>query len=340
MLVPQDFNCCLGVCCCSGVARGCWRNLLVLEHFAGKGKNNLYMSSSDVEMDVPEPHGLLTPGELITDDPSWMRGHGTYGGSHHRTFASVAGQVQRTNRLLTVRALRGRYNAIIGDHVVGRITEVGNRRWKVDIGSTQDAVLQLGSVNLPGGILRRKSDDDELQMREFLKEGDLLNCEIQSLFFDGGAALHTRSLRYGKLRNGVLVQVPSSLILRQSTQSHQLEGNVEVIIGVNGYIWLRMASSNSSGTNAPATTNPGLTRLEQDTDAMQIYKDTNDYIPLTVRQTISRYANCVRMLVDKEMQIYGSRLRELYEASLTYGDAGQLLEPAVKDELCSRLTHE
>lgn len=312
-----------------------------MELLAGKGLNNLYMSSSDVEMDAPEPHGLLTPGELITDDPSWMRGHGTYGGSHHRTFASVAGQVQRTNRLLTVRALRGRYNAIIGDHVVGRITEVGNRRWKVDIGSTQDAVLQLGSVNLPGGILRRKSDDDELQMREFLKEGDLLNCEIQSLFFDGGAALHTRSLRYGKLRNGMLVQVPSSLILRQSTQSHQLEGNVEVIIGVNGYIWLRMASNNSSNSgsnNAPATTNPGLTRLEQDSDAMQIYKDTNDYVPLTVRQTISRYANCVRMLVDKEMQIYGSRLRELYEASLAYGDAGQLLEPAVKDELCSRLT--
>ena len=80
--------------------------------------------------------------------------------------------------------------------------EVGNKRWKVDIGANQEAVLMLGSVNLPGGVLRRKSETDELQMRKFLKEGDLLNAEVQSLYADGSASLHTRSLRYGKLRNG------------------------------------------------------------------------------------------------------------------------------------------
>ena len=45
-----------------------------------------------------------------------------------------------------------RYNAQIGDLVVGRITEVQPRRWKVDAGSRQDAVLMLSSVNLPGGV--------------------------------------------------------------------------------------------------------------------------------------------------------------------------------------------
>lgn len=284
--------------------------------------------SSDEEMEAPS--GLLTPGELITDDPMWMRGHGTYGGPHHKTYSSVAGSIERVNKLLTVHATHGRYISVIGDHIVGRVTEVNNKRWKVDIGSTQDAVLQLGSVNLPGGILRRKSDDDELQMREFLKEGDLLNAEIQSLYFDGGAALHTRSLRYGKLRNGVLVQVPSSLVLRQSTQSHAMDGGVEIIFGVNGAIWIRKASSaHSAGSN--------FTRLEQDSDAYQIYKDTNDEVPLATRQTISRYSNCIQMLVDAEMQIFGSRVKELYEASLAYPDAGQLLENSVKAQLTSGL---
>jgi len=36
---------------------------------------------------------------------------------------------------------------------VGRITEVQQKRWKVDVNSKLDAVLLLYSVNLPGGEL-------------------------------------------------------------------------------------------------------------------------------------------------------------------------------------------
>lgn len=58
----------------------------------------------------------------------------------------------------------------------------------------------LGSVNLPGGVLRRKSESDELQMRNFLKEGDLLNCEVQTIFNNGIASLHTRSFKIWEIK--------------------------------------------------------------------------------------------------------------------------------------------
>ena len=48
-----------------------------------------------------------------------------------------------------------RYNGEVGDIVVGRILEVGMRRWKVDTHSKLDSVLMLSSVNLPGGELVR-----------------------------------------------------------------------------------------------------------------------------------------------------------------------------------------
>ena len=35
---------------------------------------------------------------------------------------------------------------------MGRIIELGPKRWKVDIKGRQDAVLLLSSINLPGGI--------------------------------------------------------------------------------------------------------------------------------------------------------------------------------------------
>lgn len=49
--------------------------------------------------------------------------------------------------------MRCRYNGEIGDVVIGRITELVHKRWKVDINARLDAVLLLTSIQLPGGEL-------------------------------------------------------------------------------------------------------------------------------------------------------------------------------------------
>jgi len=157
---------------------------------------------------------LVVPGDVITSDSGFMRGHGTYMDDENLT-ASVAGEVQRVDKLICVRPLKTRYYGEVGDVVVGRITEVQQKRWKVEINSRLDSVLLLSSVNLPGGELRRRSAEDELTMREYLQEGDLISAEVQSVFSDGALLLHTRSLKYGKLGQGVLVQISPSLIKRQ-----------------------------------------------------------------------------------------------------------------------------
>jgi exosome complex component RRP4 len=81
--------------------------------------------------------------------------------------------------LLSVRPLKTRYTPEIGDIVVGRITEVAMKRWKIDVSAKQDAMLLLSSVNLPGGVQRRKNEADELQMRQFFSEGDALVVKLE-----------------------------------------------------------------------------------------------------------------------------------------------------------------
>jgi exosome complex component RRP4 len=66
--------------------------------------------------------------------------------------SSVAGTIQRVNKLISVKALKARYTPEVGDLVIGRIVEVGALRWKVEANARQDAVLMLSSVNLPGGV--------------------------------------------------------------------------------------------------------------------------------------------------------------------------------------------
>ncbi|XP_048469642.1 exosome complex component RRP4-like isoform X1 [Rhincodon typus] len=95
---------------------------------------------------------LVSPGDTITTDTGFMRGHGTYM-EDEKLIASVAGAVERVNKLICVKPLQTRYNGEVGDVVVGRITEVQQKRWKVETNSRLDSVLLLSSVNLPGGEL-------------------------------------------------------------------------------------------------------------------------------------------------------------------------------------------
>ena len=52
----------------------------------------------------------------------YMRGHGTYM-DQDVLFASVAGVVERVNKLISVTPVKTRYNGEIGDVVVGRYDE-------------------------------------------------------------------------------------------------------------------------------------------------------------------------------------------------------------------------
>lgn len=82
----------------------------------------------------------------------FCRGHGTYE-EDGDLKASVAGVKEQVNKLISIRPLKSRYNGQVGEVLVGRIIEVQQKRWKVDTNARLDSVLQLSSVNLPGGEL-------------------------------------------------------------------------------------------------------------------------------------------------------------------------------------------
>lgn len=83
------------------------------------------------------------------------RGHGTYMDEHKTLRSSVAGVLEKVNKLISIKPFKTRYQGEIGDVVVGRITEVQQKRWKVDTNAKLDSALLLSSVNLPGGELVR-----------------------------------------------------------------------------------------------------------------------------------------------------------------------------------------
>ncbi|KAH8110997.1 hypothetical protein DFH11DRAFT_1616461 [Phellopilus nigrolimitatus] len=246
---------------------------------------------------------LTSPGMPLTSSQAFMRGHGTYVDGDE-VIASVTGTIERVNKLVTVRTLRARYNPEVGDLVVGRITEVAARRWKVDANARQDAVLMLSSVNLPGGVQRRKLESDELQMRNFFEEGDLLVAEVQAFFADGAMSLHTRSLKYGKLRNGQLVAVPPVLIRRLKSHFISLPCGVDLILGLNGYVWVSKHVRESEREG------------EEGFDAEAVYSNQNDIIDDATRIAIARVGNIMRVLAAHFLPITDAVLADAYEWSV------------------------
>ncbi|VDD90039.1 unnamed protein product [Enterobius vermicularis] len=256
---------------------------------------------------------VVVPGASVSSSVNFMRGHGTYlEGS--QLLASVAGAVYQVNKLIFVQPLKSRYNGEIGDVVVGRIVEVQQKRWKVETNSRLYSTLMLSSVNLPGGELRRKSVEDELMMREYLKEGDLISAEVQKVSSDGQLQLHTRNMRYGKLLQGTLVKVSPCLVKRRKSHFHTMPHGASIILGRNGYIWVSAVVSEEEGLTGGYAQN------------------LDEVVPHETRLVIARYTNCLNLLARHQISLYDTTINLAYEASLNH-EVRDLLKADVMAEI-------
>lgn len=252
---------------------------------------------------------FFSPGDVITKDTGFMRGHGTYMKKDGTLYASVAGVIQRVNKLISVTPLKTKYQGEIGDVVVGRITEVQQKRWKVDVNGRLDALLALSSVNLPGGELRRRSAEDELAMRKYLQEGDLISAEVQNVHNDGAISLHTRSLKYGKLSQGTMIRVSPSLVKRRKTHFHRLPCGANVILGNNGYIWI-----------SPSTIS------EDDAGG---FAQNLSVVNKSERLVVARLRNCILALANSGVMLWDTSLTYAYDASSRFQPSELLREEAM-----------
>ncbi|ALC42492.1 Rrp4, partial [Drosophila busckii] len=243
---------------------------------------------------------IYTPGEVLMPESGFMRGHGTFV-EDDNIKASVAGVIEKVNKLISVRPLKSRYVGEIGDVVVARVLEVGQKRWRVDTNSRLNSVLLLSSVNLPGGELRRRSAEDEQMMRRYLDEGDLISAEVQNVFEEGTLSLYTRSLKYGKLSQGILVKVFPALVKRRKMHFHNLPCGASVILGNNGYIWISPTKSE-----------------EQDGGEGGFAQNLSEVVPRNDREIISRLRNCILALAKCKLMLYDTSIQYAYEESLKY----------------------
>ncbi|KAG5098099.1 hypothetical protein JHK82_047953 [Glycine max] len=80
-----------------------------------------------------------------------LKGHET-ADLNGEVVATLCGVVEHINKLVYVRALRSKYKPEVGDIVIGRVVEVAQKCWRLEINYNQDAVLLLSSMNMRDGV--------------------------------------------------------------------------------------------------------------------------------------------------------------------------------------------
>lgn len=256
-----------------------------------------------------------------------------------RLVASLAGTVQRVNKLISVIPTSlSVYTGQVGDLIIGRITGVGGSRWKVSLtcshnGSTREGQLPLSGVNLPGGVQRIRTSEDVLAMRSLYKEGDLVSCEVQNVQRDGTLILHTRSLRYGKLENGVLTTVPPGLVGRRKNHFVTMESavfrknggndmdidedeneNVDIYLGLNGGIWVQRKIP-SEWENTQGTDRDSRVPLAETLQKLR-QRHASTRVSALMRERIARVRNSVECLRLVNCQITPESIESVVKASL------------------------
>lgn len=147
-------------------------------------------------------------------------------------------------------------------------------------------------------------------MRKHLQEGDLISAEVQNVFVDGSLSLHTRSLKYGKLSQGVLIKVFPSLIRRRKTHFHNLPCGASIILGNNGFIWI------SPTVNTEVEGAGGFTQ------------NLSEPVPRADREAIVRLRNCILALAQCKAMLYDTSIQYAYEESLKY-DLDELMKQEI-----------
>ena len=142
-------------------------------------------------------------------------------------------------------------------------------------------------------------------MRSFFAEGQILVAEVQSLFADGALGIHTRNHKYGKLLTGELVTVQPSLIRRSKSHFLLTDWGVELIIGMNGYVWVGKPRAQTK-----------LAVRDFDEASLSLYHNDVEECGMGEREAICRTRNVLVMLDKLNCVVEEASIRQAYLKTL------------------------
>jgi len=178
---------------------------------------------------------IVVPGEEIVRSMEFLPGRNVFR-EGESILAKKIGLVSLDHRVVSVIPLASPYIPREGDMVIGRVIDIQNNGWVVDIEAPHDAFLPLAGV-------REYIDTRRVSLTKFYNIDDYIYAKVSAL--QGKSVyLSMQDIKAKKFRGGRLVKVNPAkiprLIGKQGSMINLIKDRTgcRINAGQNGYIWL------------------------------------------------------------------------------------------------------
>ncbi len=181
-----------------------------------------------------EKREIVIPSQLLGDIKQKKAGKGTFI-EDGKIYSEILGVLNDKNKYINVIPLKGRYDPIEKDFVIGIVQEALQSSWLVDINAAYPALLHVNEV--PWEI-------DYGETKNFLNQGDSIMARVLQVNQEKKLQITLKDRNLYKIRGGYILNVEPSKVPRIIGKKGSMISllkkytNCRIFVGQNGRMWI------------------------------------------------------------------------------------------------------
>jgi exosome complex component RRP4 len=181
-----------------------------------------------------EKREIVIPSQLLGDVKSNKAGRGTFI-EKGKIYAEVLGILNKNNEYINVTPLKGRYDPIEKDFVIGIVEEPMASSWLVDINAAYPALLHVNEVPW---------DVEFGETEKYLNFGDSIMAKVLQVDQEKKLQITLKDRNLYKIKGGQIIDVEPSKVPRIIGKKGSMISVLKkytkcrIFVGQNGRIWV------------------------------------------------------------------------------------------------------
>jgi exosome complex component RRP4 len=181
-----------------------------------------------------EGRQIVIPSQVLGETPAFRAGRGTFV-ENGKIYAERLGVLSIHENFINVTPLKGRYDPLVGDFVIGVVEEASTSNWMVDINAPYPALLHVHEV--PWEI-------EFADTEKYLNTGDAILAKVLSVDESKKLQITLNDRNLFKIKGGHIIDVEASVVPRIIGKQGSMIALIKkytrcrIFVGQNGRIWI------------------------------------------------------------------------------------------------------
>ena len=181
-----------------------------------------------------EKREIVIPSQLLGDIKDKKAGRGTFV-ENGKIYAEVIGILNNNSNYINVIPLKGRYDPVEKDFVIGIVEEAMSSSWLVDINAAYPALLHVNEVPW---------DVDFGETERYLNHGDSIMAKVLQVDQEKKLQITLNDRNLYKIKGGQIINVEPSKVPRIIGKKGSMISLLKkytkcrIFVGQNGRIWV------------------------------------------------------------------------------------------------------